>query len=181
MSTYLSTHQKLAMLIRTFLMTMAALASCANDQSKAATEQPPPCHNGGISQVRTAEKLVITTCTMVQPCTCDSQEIVFAELKGPKGDTGSSGQAGNPGPRGPAGPMPVEETISWCRHDPTTHRNSTLHIKPSEAIKKYGGYYGALDFSGDCGSWEGKCSCDDPICRNDNPAVHHYFGDMSYD
>lgn len=157
------------------VISICAFASCASKKAKAA--EPPPCHNGGITQVRTAEKLVITTCTFVQPCVCDSQEIVFSELKGAKGDRGAPGDPGPRGGQGPAGPMRTEEKIAWCRHDTQTHRNHTLHATPTEIISKYGGYYGALDFSGECGEWEGKCSCDAPVCRNENPSVHHYLTD----
>jgi hypothetical protein len=160
--------RKIAFAAKLAIISLCAFASCASKKAKAA--EPAPCHNGGITQVRTAEKLVITTCTFVQPCTCDSQEIVFSELKGAPG---ARGPAGEPGARGGQGPAGGDEVISWCHHSEQDHINRTVRVKISDVVKQFGGYRGQADFPGSCGDTENKCLCD--RCNIANPQVRHYF------
>ena len=125
--------------------------------------EPPPCHDP-LHVRKEATRIVLVTCSGSET------EIKFSEITGP------AGNAGGPGERGPSGsPAPEEKKIPYCRHDPVTHTNHTLSLKPSEIVTKFSGYYGTLDFPGDCGQWENLCSCDNKICQNPNPAVRHNF------
>lgn len=166
--------------MKTFLIisSLAAASFCCTDGRSATIPKTPdvvtaepPCHNP-VSIRKEATRIVLIQCDGSET------EILFSEIMGPQGKPGTSGERGPSGSRGSDGkPAPEEKVIAYCRHDPVTHRNHTMQLKPSEIVTNYAGYYGALDFPGACGDWENRCSCDAPICRNENPVVHHYLTD----
>ena len=151
------------------LLTVALLSLTCSQPGKSdapapipiAAVEPPPCHDP-VHFRKEATRIVLITCSGSET------EIKFSEITGP------AGNAGGPGERGPSGsPAPEEKKIPYCRHDPVTHTNHTLSLKPSEIVTKFSGYYGTLDFPGECKEWENLCSCDNPVCQNPAPAVRH--------
>lgn len=149
--------------MKTLLIALLAIASCANNEPAFAEETEPaaPCHEP-IKIVDTGAKLIfITNCQtespleFVKPVDGNDGE---QGIQGETGERGSSGGRGPTGSTGPQGPSAEEIFGVICNHG-RDHIDRTLSISTSELVFSKWGVASEFDYPGPCEN-SGQCSCD---------------------